>query len=122
MIRTIVVAVLIGAALLGGPAHAGMHSLEDAIEGSTFSLSLPTTEGGSMVVRTCSSCPPVMLRVDAKSRLFIGGQQVTLAELNGFLSDGNTRGVTVLYDKKSLKITRIVVDGTIPKPRAGGRN
>jgi hypothetical protein len=113
--RSITLTALIGVALLTGQAFAEKAASQSAIEASTANLTIPRTEGGSLVARGCVGCDAVMLQLDAGSRFFVGKQEVSLAQLNSFLADGITRGLTIMYDQKTRAITRIVIHADLPK-------
>ena len=113
--RSITLTALIGAALLSGPAFAEKAVSQNAIEASTANVTIPRTEGGSLLARGCVGCGAVLLQLGAGSRLFVGKQEVSLAQLNAFLADGTTRGLTIMYDQKTRAITRIVIHAELPK-------
>jgi len=113
--RSITLTLLIGAALLNGSAFAEKAAPQSAIEASTANVTLPRTDGGSLLARGCVGCQAVALQLDASSRFFVGKQEVSLAELNTFLADGVTRGLTIMYDQKAHTITRIVIHAELPK-------
>ena len=113
--RSITLTALIGAALLTGSAFAEKAAPQNAIEASTANVTIPRTASGSLLARGCIGCEAVLLQLDAGSRLFVGKQEVSLAQLNAFLSDGVTRGLTIMYDQKTRAITRIVIHAELPK-------
>jgi hypothetical protein len=55
------------------------------------------------------------VQLGAGSRYFVGKQEVSLAQLNAFLADGITRGLTLMYDQKTRVVTRIVIHAELPK-------
>ncbi|HKE44698.1 MAG TPA: hypothetical protein VKB41_09200 [Steroidobacteraceae bacterium] len=113
--RSITLTALIGAALLTGQAFAEKAAPQSAIEASTANVTLPRTDGGSLLARGCVGCDPVLVQLGAGSRFFVGKQEVSLAELNAFLADGVTRGLTIMYDQKTRAVTRIVIHADLPK-------
>lgn len=113
--RSITLTALIGAALLTGQAFAEKAVPQNAIEASTANLTIPRTDGGSMLARGCIGCETVLVQLGAGSRYFVGKQEVSLAQLNAFLSDGVTRGLTLMYDQKTRVVTRIVIHAELPK-------
>jgi hypothetical protein len=107
--RNLVLSTLLGATLFAAQPPARAASSEEALEASTAVVQLPSTPGGSLMIRQCSSCPAMIVRFDADSRFFLGKRQVTLPELNRFLAAGGTYGLTVFYRRGDRSITRVVV-------------
>jgi hypothetical protein len=105
------------AAALSGPAHAELRAKEQAIEATTRSISLPASEQGVIVAKPCPTCALAVLRMTAATRLLVGKDQVSLAELQKFISTGGERHMVVMWDPRTRTITRIVVSGQLPKSR-----
>lgn len=108
-IRKLSLSLAVSAGLIGGSAFAGIHALEEAIETSTSEVLLPRSVGGVLATRPCDVCALVIVRLAADTRLLIGKHQVTLAEFNKFLESGGPYDLTVIYDKKSFAMNRILV-------------
>ena len=115
-IKVVSLAVLVAAAL-SGAAQAQLFAKEQAIEASTRSISLPSSEQGVIVAKTCPTCALAVLRMTAATRLLVGKDQVSLAELQKFISTGGERHMVVLWDPRAHTVTRIIVSGQLPKPR-----
>jgi hypothetical protein len=109
-------AVLAMAALLGASSAAStLRMVEQAIETSTVTTSLPDDATGSMAVSACAGCKPVLLRLSSDSQYFVGKTPVSYAQLRAAASD-TTRQLNVFYDAKGRTITRLVVSGHLPAP------
>jgi hypothetical protein len=110
---------LLGIALAGSsPAAsaAGFKVLEQAIETSTFVVSLPDGDTGSMAVKSCMQCKPVLLRLTPHSRFLAGGAQVTYAEFLALARDSGEQALNIFYDRKSGSITRLLMNGVHRAP------
>ncbi|HEY4645654.1 MAG TPA: hypothetical protein VIH25_05185 [Steroidobacteraceae bacterium] len=108
-IRTLTLSLALGTGLVAGPALAGIHAPEEAIETSTAEVILPRNVGGALLAKPCAVCQPITVRLESDTRLLIGEQEVSLAEFNQFLSSGGPYGLTIFYDKKSFVMNRIAV-------------
>lgn len=96
----------------------GMKVREQAIETSTRETSLPGTQDGSMIVKTCASCAPLVLRLTPQSRYRVGRDEVSFTEFAAELN-GASRDLYVFYDATTRTITRLVTSGTSVGPAAG---
>jgi hypothetical protein len=117
-IRRITLSLALGASLIGAPVLAGIHAPEEAIEGSTQGLELPRAVGGALMVAPCSGCKLLTVRLDANTQFFLGKRPVTLTEFNKFVESSGPRGLTIMYDRKTSAITRMVV--RMPRSSATG--
>jgi len=115
-VKTVSLVVLVAAAL-SGAAQAQLRAMEQAIEATTRSISLPASEQGVIVAKPCPTCAPVVLRMTAATRLLVGKDQVSLPELQKFISTGGERYMVVLWDPRARTVTRLIVTGQLPKPR-----
>ena len=102
------------AAVVSGPAHAVLIATEQAIESSTRATSLPAGPTGAIVAKPCAACAPIVLHMTAATRLAVGRTQVSLAQLQKFISTGGERNMVVFYDPRLKTITRISVEGKLP--------
>jgi hypothetical protein len=105
------------AAALSGPAEALLTPAEEAVEATTVSVSLPTSEQGVIVTKTCPSCALTVLRLTAETRFLVGKTQVTLAQLQKFIATGGTRNLVILYAPRTHAVTRVIVKGELPRPK-----
>jgi len=105
---------LITAVSLSAPARAAMTAIEEAIEATTRTISLPASDQGVIVAKPCPACAPIVLRMTSATRLFVGKSQVSLQQLQKYISAGGERNMVVLYDTRVHTLTRIVVVGTLP--------
>ena len=109
-IQTFTLALIIAAAL-SGPARAALTTIEEAIEASTRSISLPASEQGVIVAKPCPACAPIVLRMTPATRLYVGKALVSLTQLQKYISTGGDRHMVVLYDPRVRTLTRILVSG-----------
>ena len=119
--RQPVLAALVVMALLGAmasTAQAALRALEEAYElNASLVERWPSSDVGSLVLRPCPNCEPVMLRVDANTlyRLGMRGAVITRAELverQALLRDRRNTFVYVFYEPGSRIATRVVLDVT----------
>lgn len=115
-IKSLALAAILAAAL-SGPAQAVLIPVEEAVESSTLAVSLPTSEQGVIVTKTCPACALAVLRLTPKTLFLVGKTEVTLAQLQKFVATGGTRNVVILYAPRTRAVTRIIVKGELPKPK-----
>lgn len=109
---------LLGLALMlaatGTPA--AMQIVEQAVETSTLSVSLPDRNVGSLAVASCAGCKPLLLRLTPGTRYLIGKAEVPYAEFVALARGSTDRGLGVFYDGKERRITRLIISGTRVAP------
>jgi hypothetical protein len=116
-IRSFVFAVIAVPGIVRGAEPAAMPTPEQALETGTATVVLPRTPGSAIVTRRCGDCPVLTLRLTDSARLFVGKQQMTLAEFIRFVDGLNTdRRLTIFYDNKSHHITRLIVAAELRVP------
>jgi hypothetical protein len=98
-------------------AFGGARSLERAMETMTDLVVLPGRQPGSLHARACAQCPSVSMQVPQTARFYVGEDDVTFTQLREFVR-GKRENMTLFYDLKVNVVTRIVVFGELPKPRA----
>lgn len=101
-------------ALTAVPAQATLRIVEQAVETSTLSVSLPDSNVGSMAVKSCPSCTPILLRLTPQSRFLVGGAEVSYPEFISLARGASDRNLGVFYDGKERTITRLSMSGTAP--------
>ena len=101
---------LAACALSAGAAVAALplKAIEECIETGTESVRLPGTASGALSASACSGCPPLRLRFDARTRYFVGMQQVTYAKFREATAKADLR-LDVFYEPKSRALTRLRV-------------
>lgn len=119
-IRIAAVALVLGAPLAMA-ATPVLLSPSGAIESSTNTVTEQIVEGGLFMARSCASCRSLPLRLNAQTELYVGQRQVSVAELNKFLSANGPYSMLIVYDKKASTLTRLVIDANLyqrpAKPR-----
>jgi hypothetical protein len=115
-IRTSFAALGIAALLAAGGASATLRIVEQGIETSTLSISLPDDASGSIAVSACAACKPMLLQLSSDSKYFIGKTPVTYAQLRSAASGASSRQLNIYYDAKGRTITRLVVSGQPSAP------
>lgn len=109
MSKRITIPLTICLLLAGAAATAEMQAVEQAIESSTASLSLPDRLPASISIAACDNgCVPTLLQLTATSQFFFGRRTVTFGELRD-LSLKPALNVAVYFEPQSKAITRIVV-------------
>jgi hypothetical protein len=88
------------------------QSVDDCIEASTDSVTLPSTVPYRMTVLPCPTCKSLELAVDADTRFFVGEQSVTLAQLRAHAA-GGVRQLNVCRAVGSDRLTRLVMSGKL---------
>ncbi len=115
-------ATLAGAALGTAPAIAQnikIVPVERGFETHSDIVLMPTSENGTLTVNQCAACNPIRLTVNARTRYYAGGQQVTLAELKALLSPGKVTLMTVFAHLKDPVVLRVVANVRPPaRPKA----
>jgi hypothetical protein len=119
-IRIAAVALSLGAPLAMA-ATPVLLSPSGAIESSTDTVTEQLVDGGLFMARSCASCRSLPLRLNAQSELFVGQRQVSVAELNKFLSNNGPYNMLIVYDKKAGTLTRLVVDANLYQRPANTR-
>jgi hypothetical protein len=111
--RTTLLALLLSTAL---PAGAALRTIEQAYELTRSQVQLPGRPEGSLTVRPCPTCRPVLLRVTTGTAWFASpgsrepsGQAVVLAAFKAAGGDPRTL-VYVYYEPQTRRVKRIVLD------------
>ncbi len=111
--RNRLLSLFLGLALVGASieTQAGLTIVEQAVETSTLVVSLPDSSTGSMAVKSCPSCKPMLLRLTASSKFLVGRTPVSYSEFVALTRGASDRGLGVFYDRKSGTITRLIIAG-----------
>jgi hypothetical protein len=107
--RWLIPAVGLALALTAVHAPAALRIVEQAVESSTLSVSLPDRDSGSIAVKSCADCRPMLLRLTPSTRFVVGGSEVSYAEFSALARGGTDRSLGVFYDGKEHTITRLVI-------------
>lgn len=99
----------------GKPSQAAMEIVEDGLEATPRQIEWPTFDNGRLVVRPCTGCESIALKVTPETayRLEYSGPTVSRQELIRLAMDGrdvDKRLVYVFYVRKSRQVTRVVLD------------
>jgi hypothetical protein len=89
--------------LLAAPAFAG----REAVETSASEIVMPSTPDGTFVLRPCSTCPLVSVRVTAQSRYFISGRRVSLQDLMLQAKRPEGMSLVISYDRRTRELHTI---------------
>ena len=110
LIRTRLISAFLIGMWLGTSAHAGaMKSLEDAQETSSDQVVFPSSDVGTFYFKNCPSCNQNPIRMTPTSKLFIGGQQISLIEFKKELAAKDQRFLTIFYAPADRLVTRVVM-------------
>ena len=90
--------------------------VEQAVETSTLSISVPDGNAGSIAVKACSGCKPLLLKLTPGTRYLIGKAEVPYAEFVALARGSTNHGLGVFYDGKERRITRLIISGTRVAP------
>ena len=113
-IRMLLSATALVLTLAASGAQASLRIVEQAIETSTFSVSLPDGGTGSIALKACADCTPLLLRLTPQTQYLVGRSPVSYAEFLSLARGGTGRGLGVFYDAKERTITRLIMSGTRP--------
>jgi hypothetical protein len=91
-------ALLILTAVVIVPASARQLPTADTKEASASMLSMPASEDGLLLVKTCASCKGATFRASAQTTYLIGQKRVTLQQFSAFVRENGNAFVTVRYD------------------------
>ena len=113
----------LAALLTAATAGATLNMVEQAIETTTFVVSLPDAANGSMSVKSCAQCKPVLLRLTSRSTFVLGSTPVQYKEFLGFARGSENLALNIFYEAKSGNITRLRMNGVrrAPAPRQATR-
>jgi hypothetical protein len=89
-------------------ASAQLKAIELAVETPANTTVLPSGPASTLVVTPCVGCKPLSLPASARSRYFIGNEQVTLAELKKQLANRPKAMLLILYRKDSRELSRVI--------------
>jgi hypothetical protein len=81
-------------------------AIEECLESGTLEVSLPGTAGGTLSANPCEGCPVLRLRFDAKTRYFIGKEQVSYTKLREAAAKGDQR-LDIFYEPNSRTLNRL---------------
>jgi hypothetical protein len=105
-------ALMLAAALHGSAALGEAVNLENAYEASAGDVRLPSNPRGQLVIRECSGCKPVLLRVNPETRYLLAPSRepVTAEALRAALDAADDeRLMTVFYSLQTGFVTRVVL-------------
>jgi hypothetical protein len=91
-------ALLILTAVAVVPASARQLPTSDTKEASASMLSMPASESGLLLVKTCGSCKGITFRASAQTAYVIGQKRVSLQDFSAFVRENGNAFVAVRYD------------------------
>jgi hypothetical protein len=101
------------AALCSSVALSSITNVENAYETDTSHVSLPANARGQLVIRECTGCKPIVLRVSKETRYLVAPsrESVGLAALRAVVAADKDakRMLTVFYHLDSGYVTRVVL-------------
>jgi len=83
-----------------------LQTIEECLESGTRAVSLPGIASGSVTANPCAGCPSLRLRLDAKTRFFIGKEQVPYARFREAAAKDDLR-LDLYYEPKSRTLNRV---------------
>lgn len=105
------------AAMFRPPEAHALKMLEEGIESTSRLTQLPSVPQGAVLSRTCRTCPLLTFRLSAESRLYVGSEQVSLADLRQFFTGRDEFNLIIATTPGSQTVTRIVVQGLVTNAR-----
>lgn len=84
-------------------AHADLIEIQQAIEAHDITITMYGGGNGSMAVRSCANCDPVLIGIDRKTSVRIDGKPVR----SGTDINGQWSGGIVIYDTKSRTAAKL---------------
>jgi hypothetical protein len=97
------IATLAAGAALAAPQ---LQTIEECLESGSRAVSLPGIASGTVTANPCAGCPSLRLRLDAKTRFFIGKDQVAYARFREAAAKGDLR-LDLYYEPKSRTLNRV---------------
>ena len=97
------VSIALSSAALAAPRT--LRAIEDAAETIPLDLALTAPDAGRINARLCDRCELLTLRVDGDTAVFLRGARTTLQAA----SERSARGATVIFDRESRLVKRIVL-------------
>jgi hypothetical protein len=85
--------------------------VEASVEAESSDLSLPSSLGGIITVRSCPTCSTQTFYFDKDPLLILDGRKVDLQEMSMALRKAGSTPVTVHYRRSDSAVTRIVMSG-----------
>jgi hypothetical protein len=109
--RSVTLATLL---VLAGTAQATLKSVEEAYELALQQVSLPGTDTGALIVRTCPGCKPVILRVGVNTRYILrpATTPVTRSDFAAgvaHVASRSTARIFVYYEPQTGNVRRVVL-------------
>lgn len=93
---------------------APLRALEDAVEATTETVLLPTSQPGTLTFRDCAEpCKLRSVEVTSQSTFFVGRSQVTFAEFIAHLRRTGPQSLKVFRQPDRNSVTRLVVTGQL---------
>ncbi len=89
---------------------AELKVIEQAIETRADAAVLPSGPLSALVITPCTGCPPLSLASSARSRYFLGREQVSLDTLKQRLVNRPTTMLLITYRKDTRELTRIIAN------------
>jgi hypothetical protein len=85
-----------------------MTSIEDALETSSASVTLPASTSGSLYFSDCAACNTNGLYLTDNSQYFIDGAQVPYAALQKLLGAKGPHALAIFHRPNDSAVTRIL--------------
>jgi hypothetical protein len=97
---------------LGASASAQqLEIVELAVETTSDLVVLPSSAGGTLVAMACMGCRPQSFQGDGSTKYYYDRRQVTLEALQRAFLEARRADVTILYDRASGRLTRLIASG-----------
>ena len=110
-------ALLILIAVAVVPASARQLPTSDTKEASASMLSMPASQDGLLLLKTCASCTGTTFRASAQTAYVIGHKRVSLQEFSAFVRENGEAFLAVRYDIAQ----KLLLSLTASPPTTSGR-
>lgn len=94
---------LLASAALAAPQ---LGTIEECLESGTGAVSLPGVANGDVSASPCAGCPTLRLKLDPRTRFYIGKEQVSYKRLREAAAKGDLR-LDLFYEPKSRSLSRV---------------
>ena len=108
-LKVLISAILLSIAM---PAMADWAVIQEAYEVDLDELRLPRNESGTIAFKTCESCDYMTKRVNSTTQYKLNGKPISLAKLQGAISEVANRSeksAIVLHHLKKDQVTAVSV-------------
>jgi hypothetical protein len=108
-------AVLVSLSWMAAAAAPPMTAPYETIEELTHRVTVPQHGSDSIIARGCATCAQTLLRLTPETRYFVGDDEVTFDALAKYWREAGRNSMAITYERQSLNVLRIIVQGKLPR-------